>query len=291
MPHYGVLRDTSLEGVDDIRGAEVYGVNDEKLGKIQDVIFDHSSGDIRYVVIDTGGFLGGKKFVVPAHRVEPYGNHDDKFYAELDKDRIQMLPEYDEKHLKSEDTWAQYEKRYQDSWNQGNVMYNKKTGRIVTPPPQEVQGTRTKPLSQEGRESLERDFTPQRRGQEQDLLGVASSGDNITLEPNRPSIADRQDAIQAQKDAEQARKNQGQLRDLSGRVPLEGSRIPDTEGLREPGIYKVDEVPDAEKKSDLNEPLNANYGRRWLGFQKGLRAGRDKVVGNCPLCGSQKKVA
>ncbi|HKW76404.1 MAG TPA: hypothetical protein VJN64_12825, partial [Terriglobales bacterium] len=127
--------------------------------------------------------------------------------------------------------------------------------------------------------------------QEQDLLGVASSGDNITLEPKKASIADRQDAIQAQKDAEQARRQEGQLRDLSGRVPLEGSRVPDTEGLREPGIYKVDEVPEAEKKSDMNEPLNANYGRRWIGFQKGLRAGRDKVVGNCPLCGSQKKVA
>ncbi|HKW76262.1 MAG TPA: PRC-barrel domain-containing protein, partial [Terriglobales bacterium] len=165
MPHYGVLRDTSLEGVEDIRGAEVYGVNDEKLGKIQDVIFDHSSGDIRYVVVDTGGWLGGKKFMVPATRVEPYGNHDDKFYAELDRERIQMLPEYDERHLKSEDTWSDYERHYQDSWNQGNVMYNRKTGRIVTPPPQDVQGTRTKPLTQEGKESLERDFTPERVGQ------------------------------------------------------------------------------------------------------------------------------
>src|SRR5690242_17640976 len=174
MPHYGVLRDTSLEGVEDIRGAEVYGVNDEKLGKIQDVIFDHSSGDIRYVVVDTGGLLGGKKFMVPANRVEPYGNHDDKFYAELDKERIQMLPEYDEKHLKSEDSWADYERRYQNSWNEGNVMYNRNTGRIVTPPPQEVQGGRTKPLSKEGKESLERDFTPERRGQERDLWGVAS---------------------------------------------------------------------------------------------------------------------
>jgi hypothetical protein len=61
--------------------------------------------------------------------------------------------------------------------------------------------------------------------------------------------------------------------------------------LQEPGIYRVDAVPDAEKRSDMNEPLNANYGRRWIGFQQRLREGRDKVVSDCPLCGTQKKVA
>ncbi len=103
MPHYGTLRETRFEqDADDIRGAEVYGVNDEKLGKIDDVIFDHASGDIRYVVVETGGLFSKKSFLVPANRVSPYGNHEDKFYAELDKERIQMLPEYDENALKSE---------------------------------------------------------------------------------------------------------------------------------------------------------------------------------------------
>jgi hypothetical protein len=72
---------------------------------------------------------------------------------------------------------------------------------------------------------------------------------------------------------------------------LESSRIPDTEGLKEPGVYRVDAVPEQEKASDLNEPLNANYGPRMTRFQKNLRQDRDRVVGNCPLCGSQKKVA
>ena len=34
---------------------KVYGRNDEKLGTIDDVIFNHSSGDITYIVVDTGG--------------------------------------------------------------------------------------------------------------------------------------------------------------------------------------------------------------------------------------------
>ena len=96
MPHYGSLRESKFEDVDDIRGSEVYGVNDEKLGKIDDVNFDLSTGDIRYVVVDPGGWLSSKKFLVPANRIEPYGHRDDTFYAELDKERIQMLPQYEE---------------------------------------------------------------------------------------------------------------------------------------------------------------------------------------------------
>src|ERR1700757_1073753 len=68
MPHYGTLRETKLQqDADDLRGAEVYGVNDEKLGKVDDVIFDHSSGDIKYVVVETGGLFSKKSFLLPAN--------------------------------------------------------------------------------------------------------------------------------------------------------------------------------------------------------------------------------
>ena len=72
MAHYGTLRDyrfADLDTDEDIRGAHVYGRDDEKLGKIDDVIFDHTTGNIRYVVIDTGGWLSSKKFIVPAERL------------------------------------------------------------------------------------------------------------------------------------------------------------------------------------------------------------------------------
>ena len=135
MPHYGILRDHKMEDVDDLRGADVYGVNDEKLGTIDDVIFDHSSGDIRYIVLKTGGLLSRKKVMVPANRVEPYGNHDDKFYAELDKERLEMLPEFKEDTMKAQGDWSTYEQDYEKRWNDGAVMYNKNTGRLITPPP------------------------------------------------------------------------------------------------------------------------------------------------------------
>ena len=71
--HIGMLRDYRFtEDVDDIRGSALYGIDDDKLGKIDDVIFDHNTGTIEYAVVDTGGWLSSKKFLVPADRIYPY---------------------------------------------------------------------------------------------------------------------------------------------------------------------------------------------------------------------------
>lgn len=301
MAHYGILHDIKFEDAEDIRGAEVYGVNDEKLGKIDDVIFDHSTGDIHYVVVDTGGWLTSKKFLVPANRIQPYGHHEDKFYAELDKERIQMLPDYDEKKLGSEGDWSNYEKQFEDRWKEGTVMYNERTNRVITPPADQVKGTRTSALSEEGRQSLQRDFTPEKRGQRDDLWGVASSGGDVTLRPNKPSIAGREDAIKAEREQQQRQQSQ-----VSSRIPEEtgtfkessrppsvssgtGESVPgpDAETLKDPRVYRVEERPEAPAR----EPVEADSGPRYLSFQRRLRQDRDRVVSNCPLCGSQKKVA
>jgi sporulation protein YlmC with PRC-barrel domain len=267
MPHYGILREYTFEegDVDELRGAAVYGVNDEKLGKIDDVIFDHSTGDIRYVVLNTGGLFSRKKVMVPAGRIEPYGNHDDKFYVDLDQERLEMLPEFDEKMLSALYDWSQYEKEYEKRWSEGAVLYNKDTTRIITPPTEEVAGARRVPLNAEERESLNRDFTPEKRGQQDDLLGVASGTGKTTLRPQKPSVGGRED------------------------VPREGTRPPVSESLREPRVYKVDEPE--ERRGAAGELGGAFKGRRWSSFQERLRLRRKKIVIDCPQCGSQEKVA
>jgi len=298
MPHYGILRNHRFDDAEDVRGAEVYGVNDEKLGKIDDVIFDHTSGDIRYAVVDTGGWLSSKKFLVPINRISPYGNHDDKFYAELDKERIQMLPEYSDDLLKSETGWSDFEKRYEEHWSTtGDVMHNTETGRIITPPTEDLIGSGSGSVGQSGK----RDVSPERLGTrdlsyDANATGIRSGATDVTLHPKRPSMGSgdelNQQASQTRtirpSSTSQPTFSQGTV---SSNQSLEGARIGDQPGLQEPGIYRVDAVPDAEKRSDMNEPLNANYGRRWIGFQQRLREGRDKVVSDCPLCGTQKKVA
>jgi sporulation protein YlmC with PRC-barrel domain len=79
MTRYGTLGDYRFadvkEAADDIRGSKVYGFNGEKLGEIDDVIFDQDSGGIVYVVVDTGGWLSSKKFLVPPREVRPSVQH------------------------------------------------------------------------------------------------------------------------------------------------------------------------------------------------------------------------
>jgi len=289
MPHYGILREYTFAGegeMDDVRGAAVYGVNDEKLGKIDDVIFDHSTGDIRYIVLNTGGLFSRKKVMVPAMRVEPYGNHDDKFYAELDKERLEMLPEFDERMLSAGYDWPNYEKEYEKRWKEGAVLYNKDTNRIITPPIEEVEGARRAPLTAEERASLDRDFTPEKRGKQDDLLGVGSGTGKTALRPKKATIAGKEELHPP------GREPAGKVMSPMGseiEIPPEGSRPPVSESLREPRVYKVDEPP--EGRSAAGELGGSFKGRRWTGFQEGLRLRRKKIVVDCPRCGSQEKVA
>ena len=84
MAHYGILRGESVSEVgEDIRGSHLYGVGDEKLGKIDDVIFDHASGDIRYVVVDTGGWLKSHKFIVPTTELRTSAKLENDYEANL----------------------------------------------------------------------------------------------------------------------------------------------------------------------------------------------------------------
>jgi sporulation protein YlmC with PRC-barrel domain len=348
MPHFGILREYRFDDIQDVRGSEVYGVNDEKLGTIDDVVFDHSTGDIRYVVLKTG-LLFGKRIIVPANRIDSYGNHEDKFYADLDKERLEMLPEFHDHALKSESDWSIYEKEYQSRLNDGAIMYNKDTGRVVTPPVQQVEGTRTQPLSAAGTQSLDRDFTPERMGHEDDLLGVGgSASDKTILRPQKASIGGKADVVEkgskrevmnpvgaeleipaAGRDARidnaaldaaamdsarleaaramrikeertdgRSRENERSSENLPPTRPLrevddtmggemeipveeEGARINDN--LREPGIYRVNQGTDVNAGSSL--------GSRWSAFQDRLRSRRDKIIVDCPDCGSQEKVA
>lgn len=134
MAHYGTLKDIRVaDAADDIRGSHLYGLNDEKLGKIDDVIFDHSSGNIRYVVIDTGGWLSTKKFLVPAEGLRNSKKHENDFEANLDKRQVENFPPYNESDLESESKWAGYEGRYRSKWVADPVMHRAETDRNITP--------------------------------------------------------------------------------------------------------------------------------------------------------------
>ena len=136
MSHYGLLRDYRFEDLnttDDIRGAAIYGRDDEKLGKIDDVIFDHSTGSIKYVVVETGGWFSTKKFLVPPSQLRNSAEHDGDFAVDLDKRQIENFPPYNESDLNSEDEWKNYEKKFNEAWHAGPVQHRAGSDRDITP--------------------------------------------------------------------------------------------------------------------------------------------------------------
>lgn len=137
MARYGTLGDYRFvdtdEAASDIRGARVYGRADEKLGEIDDVIFDEATGGIVYVVIDTGGWLTSKRFLVPPGAIRPSVQHENDFRVDLTKAQIERFPVYDGEALTSEEKWADYEKRYRSKWVEDPVMHREATNRNITP--------------------------------------------------------------------------------------------------------------------------------------------------------------
>lgn len=141
MAHYGTLKQTAIGEIsEDIRGSHLYGSNDEKLGKIDDVIFDHSTGDIRYVIVDTGGWLHSKKFLVPADRLRASAQHEDDFQADLSRQQVESFPPYNESDLESESKWTSYEGKYRAKWVSDPVMHRAETDRNITPTTQQQTG-------------------------------------------------------------------------------------------------------------------------------------------------------
>jgi len=141
MAHYSTLRgyEFSTADIEDVRGAAVYGPNDKKLGKIHDVIFDHTNGNITYIVIDTGGWLTTKKFLVPANQLSDSAKHDKDFVVDLTQEQIERFPKYDESDLESDAKWSMYENRYRDAWGEGSVLHRESSNRTVTPSPTETE--------------------------------------------------------------------------------------------------------------------------------------------------------
>jgi sporulation protein YlmC with PRC-barrel domain len=137
MARYGTLGDyrfsDTREAAQDIRGSKVYGPHDKKLGEIDDVIFDEATGAIVYLVVDTGGWLSTKRFIVPPSEIRPSLQHQDDFLVDLTQEQIESFPPYDGESLTSEELWADYEKRYRSKWVENPVMHREATDRNITP--------------------------------------------------------------------------------------------------------------------------------------------------------------
>jgi sporulation protein YlmC with PRC-barrel domain len=135
MAHVGTLRDYEFATeAEDIRGSNLYGQDDaEKLGTIDDVIFDHGTGEIRYVVVVLEGGPGNRKFLVPGNSLQPSAKNEDDFSVPLSKEQAERLPAFDEKTLERNEDWGEYERKYNLVWEESPVMHIKGSDRVLIP--------------------------------------------------------------------------------------------------------------------------------------------------------------
>lgn len=91
-------QDNILEG-HDLKSYDVYvsqnNSNDDQVGSVHDILMD-DSGHMRYLVIDTGFWIFGKKVLIPIGRCQfDYSNN--RVYTQgLTKNQVENLPEYDD---------------------------------------------------------------------------------------------------------------------------------------------------------------------------------------------------
>jgi uncharacterized protein (TIGR02271 family) len=89
---YPNYRDELFDG-NDIKGLDVYTERDEKVGSIHNVLVD-DKGQFRYLVIDTGFWIFGKKVLLPVGRFRSDPRAQRIYTIGLSKEQAQNLPEY-----------------------------------------------------------------------------------------------------------------------------------------------------------------------------------------------------
>jgi hypothetical protein len=198
MSHYGVLGNYRFqEAADDIRGTHLYGLQDQKLGKIEDVIFDHTTGNVRYVVVDTGGWLSTKEFIVPADRLQASIEHKGDFSSDLTKKQVETFPPYNKSDLQSDEKWADYEGRYRSKWETGPVMHRAESDRNVTPTTQRLQGNPVSSGTPAGAPSATYRQDAARAASTSTERVVPAGTDSVTIANSAVGIGGRWDTFQA----------------------------------------------------------------------------------------------
>ncbi|HLK34087.1 MAG TPA: PRC-barrel domain-containing protein, partial [Terriglobales bacterium] len=237
------------------------GPDHDKLGKIDDVIFDHATGAIQYAVVDTGGWLSSKKFLVPADRIHPDAKNQDDFAINATKQQIERLPKYDEDAVRTEAAWNDYDSHYREAWEHGPLLQKEGSTHTITPEPSELPAG-------SGSGVADRAYEPDR------LAGKfpPASEDPAKLRMRPSGLAAR----------------------------AEDSRLPGTFAPEEKPTLAQEEAeqraagnPVQAQRDHLTNPDNLYVSEgvrhaRWAAFEDHLRRNRVDVTASCRSCGTAR---
>jgi sporulation protein YlmC with PRC-barrel domain len=296
MTHIGTLRDFKFRGdVDDIRGAHLYGRGNEKLGKVDDVVFDHAGGTIQYLVVDTGGWLRSNKFLVPADRVNAIGETGQDFTCDLTKEQIERFPEYKDSIIRSDADWQAYEERYRGSYSsEGDVLHREGSDHLITPEASEMPPAR-------GDEGI--NATPTRLVDK--FSSTEPSSDKTRLRPSGTAARvedakvpghalENESAVWTEQGAT-SRNRRATDRPLDEDIIISDSDAADAayfasesrgERLADPNAA-ISDPPAYRAGNSLNSRIGNRYAsnRRLADFEETLRRNRVDITATCRACG------
>jgi len=87
----------------DIIGKNVLGANKDKLGKIEEIVLDKVSGQVRYAVLSFGGFIGmGTDFYPLPWKSLSFCTSHDAFETQLTEDKLKSAKGFDK------DNWPDF---------------------------------------------------------------------------------------------------------------------------------------------------------------------------------------
>lgn len=104
-------REVLGEGYYNSIGSTAYGLGEEKIGKVQDVLVEADTGKIRYLVVDVGGWFFSKEVLVPVGLSRIVG--DDVYFDGLTKDQVEAMEPYD----------PDYSYSYQEQFDKDRAFY------------------------------------------------------------------------------------------------------------------------------------------------------------------------
>jgi sporulation protein YlmC with PRC-barrel domain len=98
-------KDLSMVSEKDVKGAAIRNATGEKIGTVDHVVVDQSTGRLKYAVIGVGGFLGmGQKDVaVPWNRIQA-SDQPQTYVLNVDKETLRNAPTVDIQNLQALDS-------------------------------------------------------------------------------------------------------------------------------------------------------------------------------------------
>lgn len=98
-----------IVSTEDILGVDVKNPQGDNLGKIEALMLDKIEGQVAYVVLSFGGFLGmGDKLFALPWSMFSYNTKEDCFIISVDKEKLKKSPGFDKDHWPdmSSATWG-----------------------------------------------------------------------------------------------------------------------------------------------------------------------------------------